>query len=100
MSRKQKKENEQAIERGFFIRFSIYAIVFFVAAVLLPGSVYAPLNQLTANLTSMLLGVFGMPSIAGGEYIFAGGLSVWVVPECTPVFIILIFTAFLFSWRA
>jgi exosortase/archaeosortase family protein len=100
MSRKQKKENEQAIERGFFIRFSIYAIVFFVAAVLLPGSVYAPLNQLTANLTSMLLGVFGMPSIAGGEYIFAGGLSVWVVPECTPVFIILIFTAFLFSFPA
>jgi exosortase/archaeosortase family protein len=100
VSRKLKKENEQAIEKGFFIRFSIYAIIFFVAAVLLPVSVYTPLNRMTANLTSMLLGVFGLPITARGEYIFTGGLTVWVVPECTPVFIILIFTAFLFSFPA
>jgi len=79
MSRKLKKENEQANEKGFFIRFSIYAVVFFVVAVLLPDSVYAPLNRLTANLTSLLLDVFGMPVIARGEYLFAGGLSVRVV---------------------
>lgn len=101
MSQKQKrKKNEQAIERGFLVRFSIYALVFFVTAVLLPDSVYAPLNRLTANLTSILLCFFGLPVIAGGEYVFAGKLSVWIVPECTPVFMILIFAAFLFSFPA
>ncbi|MFZ2397626.1 MAG: S8 family serine peptidase [Smithella sp.] len=100
MSRKRKKENEQANEISFFVRFSIYAIVFFIAVILLPGSFYAPINRLTAILTGMLLGVFGMPIIARGEYLFAGGLSVWVVPECTPVFMILIFAAFLFSFPA
>jgi exosortase/archaeosortase family protein len=96
----EKKENEQANEISFFVRFSIYATVFFIAVILLPGAFYAPLNRLTANLTSLLLGVFGMPIIARGEYLFAGGLSVWVVPECTPVFMILIFAAFLFSFPA
>jgi len=100
MSQKRKEEDEQAKERGFIIRFSIYALFFFVAAVLMPDSVYAPLNRLTAGLTGMLLDVFGLSAMIRGEYIYAGKLSLLIVPECTPVFMILILAAFIFSFPA
>ena len=100
VSREGKVETQRTGYRRLLFRFSLNALVFYVAASLLPDPVYAPVNRLTAKLTSLLLGVFGMPIVARGEYLFADGLSVWIVPECTPVFMILIFAVFLFSFPA
>lgn len=87
-------------EREFLIRFPVYAILLLVAAVMLPDSVYSPVNRLTAGFTSLTLNFFDLSAVARGEYIFTDKLSLWIIPECTPVFMILIFAAFLLSFPA
>ena len=104
MSRKRRQERKSKADRTdyrrFLVRFSLSALALYVAASLLPESVYAPFNELTAAHTGLLLGAFGLPSIARGEYLSAGGFPVRIIPECTPLFMILLFGSFLFSFPA
>lgn len=86
--------------RRFLGRFFTFALVLFSAACFLPQSCYEPLARLTAVQTNALLQFAGLKSLVHGEHIFVKGISAWIVPECTPVYMILVFAAFVVSFPA
>jgi exosortase H (IPTLxxWG-CTERM-specific) len=63
----------------------------------LPESVLAPLNRATASLSGLFLSLFGRNAEVAGDIIRLDGFRVQIVTECTPIYCVILYGAFLFS---
>ncbi len=79
------------------VRFIGVCVLSFVLIVWLPESFFAPLNQATAHLAGSCLALFGEHPETGGDLISLHGFRVWIVTECTALYSIILFGAFIFS---
>jgi exosortase H (IPTLxxWG-CTERM-specific) len=82
------------------IRFIGVCIMSFVLIVWLPESVFAPLNQATAHLAGLCLALFGEHPETAGNIISLHGFPVRIITECTALYSMVLFGAFLFSAQA
>ncbi len=63
----------------------------------LPETIFAPLNHATAYLASLCLDLFGEHPETAGNLISLNGFQVWIITECTALYSIILFGAFIFS---
>ncbi len=54
----------------------------------------------TASVTAFLLSLFGYPASASGQMCSVGSLVIQIIPECTGVFEIIVFSAVLLAYPA
>lgn len=90
-----------AINSGFLtissLRFLIICTLAFVLANWLPDSVFAPLNRATAFFTGECLSRFGKSAVVSGDTISLNNFRVRIVTECTSLYSIILFCAFLLA---
>lgn len=94
-----------APERSFDIlrfgrRFVLLALFSYGAASMLPEALMQPLCRLTAWTAAELLALFGTKITVAGTTIKSGALTVDVIPECTPLFMVALFCSFVLAARA
>jgi exosortase/archaeosortase family protein len=77
------------------VRFVFVFVVLYTATVLLPEQVLAPLNRLFASGAALLLEAWGLHASLQGDILIAGGFHARVIDECTPLFMLIMFAAFL-----
>jgi exosortase H (IPTLxxWG-CTERM-specific) len=79
------------------IRFIGVCLLSFLMTVWLPDSVFAPLNDATAYLAGICLTLFGEHPETAGGMISLNGFRVEIITECTSLYSVFLFTAFLLS---
>ncbi|KAF0219903.1 MAG: hypothetical protein FD174_1627 [Geobacteraceae bacterium] len=82
------------------VRFALLCLLLYAVAVVLPDSFYAPLNRATASLAAWCIGLFGGHADVAGEIISLNGFRVRIIDECTAVYSIVVFGAFVASTPA
>jgi len=83
----------------FFLLFFCIAGILFALAYFWTGGMQA-LEVWTASVTAFLLSVFGYPASASGQMCSVGSLVIQIIPECTGVFEIIVFSAVLLAYPA
>lgn len=93
-----------AVDKGFLslrpARFLGICGLFFVLAHWLPDSFFAPLNRVTAYLSGECLALLGKRAEVSGDIVSLNGFRVWIITECTPLYCIMLFGAFVFAAQA
>jgi archaeosortase B (VPXXXP-CTERM-specific) len=95
--------SERAASRttaAFALKFLFFCFVLFGGFHLLPPQMILPVNTATAALTGLLLQVLGFDAAVSGIDIAAGGFRVRIITECTAVFVVLLFSAFVLAYPA
>lgn len=77
--------------------FVLLALFFCAAAGMLPTALLDPACRLTAQAASYLLGLFGTRSVVAGTIIVAGRFRADIIPECTSLFMTVLFCAFVLA---
>ena len=72
-------------------------VLSFVSIIGLPDSVFVPLNHVVASLSGLCIGLFGRPSVVAGDIITLNGFRVQIITECTGVYCMVLFGAFVVS---
>ncbi|MDY6824136.1 MAG: exosortase H [Thermodesulfobacteriota bacterium] len=80
--------------------FLLLAGVLFFLLNRVPGSHIAPLNVYTARMTGMVVQLLGINVVVRDVFVSAGSFSIKVIPECTAVFVIILFFAFVMAYPA
>lgn len=83
----------------FFLLFCFIAGILFALAYFWTGGMQA-LEGWTAGVTAFLLSLFGYPASASGQMCSVGSLVIQIIPECTGVFEIIVFSAVLLAYPA
>lgn len=84
----------------FCFHFILLSIILFGIFGLLPDNLYAPVTKITASIVHRLLMVAGLHATVHENYLAVQGFSVYVIPECTALFISLLYTSFVLSFPA
>ena len=79
------------------IHFIVVSLLSFILIGALPGSFFMMLNYATAQLAGSCLSFFGVHPVINGDLISLNGFRVLIVPECTALYSIVLFSAFIFS---
>ena len=66
----------------------------------LPKTAFSPLNLATASLTGSCLNLFGRDAMVNGTVISLNGFQVRIITECTALYCIVLFSAFLLAISA
>ncbi len=82
------------------VRFVLFFIFLYGAAVLIPEQALAPVNRLFAKGSAYLLETWGLSATVQGDTIIAGGFHARVIDECTPLFMLILFLSFLAAYPA
>ena len=85
---------------AFALKFLFFCFVLFGGFHRLPPQMILPVNTATAVLTGLLLQVLGFDAAVSGIDIAAGGFRVRIITECTAVFVVLLFSAFVLAYPA
>jgi exosortase H (IPTLxxWG-CTERM-specific) len=83
----------------FFLLFFLFAGLLFALAYFWTGGMEA-LEGWTAGVTAFLLSLFGYPASASGALCSVGPLVIQIIPECTGVFEIIVFSSVLLAYPA
>lgn len=81
-------------------RFCAISVALFLVLFLLPESSFVPLNRVTATLSGWCIGLFGMQAEAAGDMMTLNGFRVRIITECTALYSMTVFAAFVFAWPA
>ncbi|MEW6664929.1 MAG: exosortase H [Thermodesulfobacteriota bacterium] len=88
------------MSRVFATRLLVLSGVLYAAASLAPPHYLDPLNRLTARMAGSSLGLFtGAPSVHG-PLLTLSGFTVRIIPECTPLFVTILYVSFIVSYPA
>jgi exosortase H (IPTLxxWG-CTERM-specific) len=79
------------------VRFVLASSMLFALAVSLPGSWSEPLNRVTASLSCACIALFGGHAQVAGDLISLDGFRVRIITECTSLYSVLLFAAFLLA---
>jgi exosortase H (IPTLxxWG-CTERM-specific) len=79
------------------MRFIGVCVLLFILICSLPESIFAPLNHATAHLSGECLALFGKKAEVAGDLISLNGFRVQIITECTALYSIILFGAFIFS---
>ena len=83
--------------------FTLICIGLYALINALPSSFTSPFNEHTASMLGLLLNALGIPALAAGNVVSEKGLTVRIIPECTPIFASCLFVSFVAfhpsSWR-
>ncbi|MFZ4856665.1 MAG: hypothetical protein ACOYL3_09735 [Desulfuromonadaceae bacterium] len=79
-----------------WLRFALLCTLFLLAAVWLEPHL-VPLCRATATQVGMLLGLVGYAPLVQGELVNLPGFSVRIVSECTPLYVCLLYAAFVLA---
>ena len=71
--------------------------VLFAAVALVPGHIFDPLNSVTASLSGLCIGLFGGHTAVSNDMISLNGFRVRIITECTALYPVVLFSAFLLS---
>ncbi|NMC72750.1 MAG: exosortase H, partial [Geobacteraceae bacterium] len=82
------------------LRFSVISGALFLMLFLLPESSFVPLTRVTAALSGWCIGLFGMQAAAAGDMITLNGFRVRIITECTALYPVAVFAAFVLAWPA
>lgn len=82
------------------IRFVLAFVLLYALAALVPEQILAPVNRLFAYGSAHLLEAWGLPTLLQGDILIAGGFHARVIDECTPLFMLIMFAAFLAAYPA
>jgi exosortase H (IPTLxxWG-CTERM-specific) len=63
----------------------------------LPDSAFAPLNRATASMSGEFLALFGKNAVVSGDVITLNNFRVHIVTECTALYPVILFSAFLMA---
>lgn len=83
--------------RGAFIRFALLCTLLYGLAVSIPDAFLAPLNRVTASLSALCIELFGRHAELSGDVISLDGFRVRIVTECTPLYVLVLYGAFVLS---
>jgi len=81
----------------FCRRFLLIGSISLIIASLLPDLFLEPLCRCTAKGSSLLLEFGGVPSIVDNTIVKAGTFAVMIIPECTPLFMAVLFCSFVLA---
>ncbi len=85
----------------FGVRFVLICGFLFALLNWTPDAIIAPVSQHTAIMTGVALRRLGVESTVQGVYIRAGdNFAVQIIPECTAVFVVTLFVAFITAYPA
>jgi exosortase H (IPTLxxWG-CTERM-specific) len=79
------------------VRFIGVCVLSFILIGFLPESFFAPLNHATTSLAGLCLALFGEHPETAGDLISLNGFRVLIITECTVLYSIILFGAFIFS---
>ena len=82
------------------LRFGAVALFLFVAIILVPNHAYAPLNHATALVTGCLLGTTGATPLVQGAMVTLGDFKAEIITECTGIYLVALFLAFVVTCPA
>ena len=90
-------------DTGSLIRFGICfvtvaGLLFFLFNTIPTAWLAQPIDSYTAEMTAFLLGVSGMDASVSGNLVSADGFTVKIIPECTAVFIAILFVSFVIAY--
>lgn len=74
--------------------FALSCIGLYAVMSALPQSFIKPSSEQTAATLGLLLNVFGIPAVVPGAIVSEKGLAFQIIPECTPIFTVGLFTSF------
>lgn len=85
----------------FGARFALLAGGLYTLANWLPSAQFIePLNRLTAAMTGALLASLGLETAVSGALVSTGGFSVKIIPECTALFLVPLYSSFVLAYPA
>ena len=82
---------------GMPLRFMGIGLLAIVVISSFPNAVFLPLNRTTAYLSGSCLNLFGMDAKVDGTVISLNGFQVQIITECTALYCIVLFSAFLLA---
>ncbi|MDY6905449.1 MAG: exosortase H [Thermodesulfobacteriota bacterium] len=80
--------------------FLLLAGVLFFLLNWLPSGNIDPLNVYTARMTAMLVKLMGIDVVVREAFVSAGSFSIKVIPECTAIFVVILYFAFVMAYPA
>lgn len=85
----------------FCVRFAVLSGFLYVLLNWLPSAVITgPLNRQTAEMTAVLLRLFGLRPVVNGVFLSAGGFSIKIITECSAIFAAILFFSFVMAYPA
>jgi len=85
---------------GFARAFLAVFLLLFSVAALLPDPVVNGLSRFTAVSSGLVLRFIGLSAVVRGRYLALDQFRVEIVPECTALYLIVLFVAFVLAWPA
>ena len=79
------------------VRFIGVCVLSFILIGSLPESFFAPLNHATTSLAGSCIGFFGGHALVSEDMISMDGFRVRIITECTSLYSVVLFSAFLLS---
>lgn len=87
----------QRLQLTFFIMLCSGLMVGYIS---IPEAYFKPLNELTAQLLGLAMKSLGIDTNVINNRVVTTEFSVRIIPECTPILCLLIYTAFIVSHQA
>jgi exosortase H (IPTLxxWG-CTERM-specific) len=72
----------------------------YAVASLAPPEYLDPLNRVTARMVGALPGFFAGPLAVSGPFVTVGNFTVRIIPECTPLFVLILYVSFVLAYPA
>ena len=99
-SRRRKAAPSTKPLAGFAWSFLGMFVLFFTAATFLPDRAVHALNRFTAFSAGLVLQSLGLSAVVHDRFLALGRFRVEIVPECTPLYLIVLLLSFLSAWPA
>lgn len=96
---RKKRAADQSL-RGFTLKFLVVAVLTVISVSIVPEAWYTPLTRITAFLSGELLRVLTLTPMVQGTRLTLGRFSVNIIAECTAVYLVALFGAFVFAFPA
>jgi exosortase H (IPTLxxWG-CTERM-specific) len=85
---------------AFAIAFALFCIALYAVILALPPSFTMPINENTAWSLGVIMNAFGIPALAARDTVSEGDMAFKIIPECTPIFIAILFAGFVIFYPA
>lgn len=86
--------------RLFAVKLLGLSGILYTVASLAPPQYLDPLNRITADMVGTFLGLFAGETRVSGSFLTLRGFTVRIIPECTPLFVLILFVSFILAYPA
>lgn len=96
--KQRRTPSQRDILMRFVLRFTLSCVVLYTFFNWIPSSLVKHLNRYTAATLGSLLRLAGFKPHVDGELVEAGGFCVKIIPECSAIFVVILFFSFVFAY--